>query len=562
MTYVNYPFSLPASILKLRSALQVAGAQKPNRLTKYGIFHILRVYSAGGSVVFESPELSEFSRLFRRLWIRSLEVPRPFKVVITTIYYLGDSRAIESSRKIKVKPVIRKNGVDLVPLPSDEQLRRIVSSNIRSVVRRVKPVRVRLPRSSTTLRPSPEVRTATLKHLEISNDVLVGNTTTTVEIYRRTWTGTRTPNFGRLKKYQLPVNNHSMNETRTQDFGLEISHIDFSSLNTPSPDCAISIDAFSSALGTGPGGQTPPSTPSHLALARNKAIKKLIEQSQNGIDANLAQDAFQVVQTAKTIEDSVIRIASSLRALKKGNIPLAVDLLWHGKSRKDMPKEHHPSNTKSLANNWLAMQYGWKPLLQDIDGSMRALADYYQSNPTVLTVRSASTVTKVEKFDLTRNASSIKIGTEVRKTTSTSKFAIRYRRSSPLVSFLAQTGFTNPINLAYEVLPFSFVLDWFVPIGPFLSSFSSWDGLEFVSGSEVNFTRLNTLKSCAYSGSPVFAHINEQYYGGWQQESVRLDRNALIGFPSLTIPEFKSPIDAHGVHIANGLALIRGIMKK
>jgi hypothetical protein len=150
----------------------------------------------------------------------------------------------------------------------------------------------------------------------------------------------------------------------------------------------------------------------------------------------------------------------------------------------------------------------------------------------------------------------------MRKTISTSKFAIRYRRASPLLNFLAQTGFTNPINLAYEVLPFSFVLDWLLPVGPWLETISAWDGLEFVDGSEVAFTRLSTAKSVAYSGTPIFPHINEQYYGGWQQETVKLDGTALIGFPSPSFPEFKSPFDSHGVHIANGLALITSIIGK
>jgi len=562
MTYVRYPFSLPVSILKLRSALQVAGAQLPSRIVKTGVFHIIRVYSATGSLVFESPELSEFSRLFRRLWVRSLEVPRPFKVMLTTIFYTGTVRGYSKSIRIKTSSTVTKNGVGLVPVPSDLQLRRMVSKNIRSVSRMVKPVRPRLTRSyASNLRPSPEVRNTNLSHLEISNDVLTGNTVTSYESYRREWTGTRTPNFGRLKRSQRPVNNHSMSEHRTLDLGIEISHIDFLSLNTPSPDCAISINSFSSAFGTGPAGVSPTFPPAHLALARNKAIKKLIDVCGSGLDANLAQDLTQFRQTARTISDVVSRIAGSAIALKKGNISRATNLLWHGKTPV-YRKGKQPSESKSFANNWLAVQYGWKPLLMDIDGSMRALAEYYQTSPRVRTVRAAASTTKVEKFNLTHNTTGVKMGFEVRKTTTTSKFGMRYYRDDNLVSFLAQTGFTNPINLGWEVLPFSFVVDWFLPIGPYLETISSWDGMQFVDGFEVQFTRENTLKSLAYSGAPVFAHVNEQYYGGWQRESVRLDRNFLSGFPSMSFPELKSPIDAHGVHIANGLALLKGIFGK
>jgi hypothetical protein len=453
----------------------------------------------------------------------------------------------------------RKKSIGVLPI-SPEHLHRLGVKLRRSVMRKVKPLRS--PRTTTSnLRPSPEIRTSSLPHYVMSNDVLTGNTVVTYESYRREWTGVRTPHFGALKKRHLPVNNHSMYETRTLDLGIEIVHIDLNSLVPPAtPDTSLELTSFTSQLGTGPAGNSP-SFPSHSAIARNKAIKKLVDNCGQGLDANLAQDLTQYRQTAKTIIDGASRIAHSLLALKRGNIPRAVELLWDAKA-VNFRKGYKPSLTKPLADNWLAVQYGWKPLLQDIDGSMRSLAELVQANSFVAkTVRSSASYSTVVKQAL-RHSSGVQVGEEITKIDSKTKFAMRYRLASPTTAFLAQTGFTNPVNLAWEVLPFSFVFDWLLPVGPYLESLSSWDGLEFIDGYQVQFTRQSTLKSLAYSGSPVFAWVNEQYFGGWQRETVKLDRTVLSTFPSMSFPELKSPFDSKGVHFANALALIRSITSK
>lgn len=45
-----------------------------------------------------------------------------------------------------------------------------------------------------------------------------------------------------------------------------------------------------------------------------------------------------------------------------------------------------------------------------------------------------------------------------------------------------QLGLLNPVNTAWELVPWSFVVDWLVPIGPVLSALSAPAGLRFVNG--------------------------------------------------------------------------------
>jgi len=47
---------------------------------------------------------------------------------------------------------------------------------------------------------------------------------------------------------------------------------------------------------------------------------------------------------------------------------------------------------------------------------------------------------------------------------------------------LSQLGLINPLSLAWEIVPWSFVVDWFVPVGPVLQALSAPAGLLFVDG--------------------------------------------------------------------------------
>jgi len=57
------------------------------------------------------------------------------------------------------------------------------------------------------------------------------------------------------------------------------------------------------------------------------------------------------------------------------------------------------------------------------------------------------------------------------------KARARYTISDPALKQLAQIGITNPINLAWELIPYSFVIDWLIPVGKFLESLDALVGV-------------------------------------------------------------------------------------
>lgn len=409
----------------------------------------------------------------------------------------------------------------------------------------------RNPRSSS-LRPSPEVLTRPYNNVTEGNNggYFLTVTPSSYTRFRRVWSGVRTPNFGKLKKTRLPVNAHNVRITEWDDGpGVFLNHI---------PSTGIFFNRFTTFT-TFYG--VPSDSSSHMSEAQFKALRNLISKAQIGIEANLAQDFAQIGQTVRLIGSTAKRLTQAITSLKNGNIPGAVKNLWGGHLPRYNGKG--PSASKSLANNWLELQYGWKPLLQDIHGSMNSLAQLNVASPFVQRVTASGTVDLLSDVPIMhRVGTSTRAGTSYTYTQTKCKYVIRYKIDDHLKTFLAQTGFTNPINLLWEIMPFSFVVDWFTPIGPFLETLSSWDGLSFLDGSISQFTR-NTVQSVVDFSGAVPQAPGQLYeeHARWTQRTTILSRAKLTAFPSAYMPSgFKNGL-ASITHAENALALMRAAFK-
>jgi hypothetical protein len=310
-------------------------------------------------------------------------------------------------------------------------------------------------------------------------------------------------------------------------------------------------------------------TPGHIPEANNKAIQKLIEDAQAGVQANLAQNLAQYGQLTSMIAGSARAITKSILSLKNGNIPGAVNaLLSASDGHRRFQKKGSPSLKKSLSNNWLALQYGWKPLLSDIDGSFRALGNLALNqalgSQAVHRATGSASSTQQNQESFTTISNHLPGGSMYQYIRTHVKYGIQYRVSDPTAAFLQQTGFTNPVNLLWEILPFSFVVDWFLPIGPFLESLDWSRGLDFLRGYQTRFTRVQTASAVSFNGQIPSSNISSAEAGDYKREDIILDRVSLDAFPSMTFPTPRMGINnssSGATRAANALALMAQAFK-
>jgi len=366
------------------------------------------------------------------------------------------------------------------------------------------------------------------------------------------------------------VNNHSVSIRDVQSNNLAEQGFDAKSyLNDPFHPGFVQYNSYVGAFSdrySVPGGEV-----AHLPASDDLAIANLIQNAQAGISGNLAQNLAQINQTVSMITTAASSITKSILALKSGNIPGAVSALARFSNSSRFQKKGSPSLKKSLANNWLALQYGWKPLLSDIEGAMRSLGNAKMNSALGSTFVAQVTGSASAKHVSDSNgpvAFYPTVGphavqsTEVTETRT--RYGIRYKITDPTVAFLQQTGFTNPLNLAWEILPFSFVVDWFLPIGPFLESLSYSQGLEFVSGFKTRFTRSRVASVVGFGGEIEGSNVTFMTSGTYAEERILLTREVISSFPSRSFPSPRMGINnsTGGVSRAlNGIALLTQAFK-
>lgn len=157
---------------------------------------------------------------------------------------------------------------------------------------------------------------------------------------------------------------------------------------------------------------------------------------------------------------------------------------------------------KSAAGGWLEYQYAWLPLLSDIYGGYTSLQRGIGSKELVFAARSKYRDTWTERrsslfsnslSDQERNWGGFTVYTGY----SEIKCSAYYRMNLPLLAKATELGLTNPLTVAWELVPFSFVVDWFLPIGSVLDALDSDMGSQLVGASmtkAVGYTARTTLQ--------------------------------------------------------------------
>lgn len=284
--------------------------------------------------------------------------------------------------------------------------------------------------------------------------------------------------------------------------------------------------------------QSPMSSSAALVAARNK-IKDM------KVDLGVAFAERKA--TARMLGDTASRIARSALALRHGSFREAARQLG---IRGD-PGKPRGSN---WTNHWLQLQYGWKPLLSDVYGSCDALSKRERSDWRV-TAKARRKDSQRLRYGPTNYGSSRDgdlcylcdvvwdRGVFVR---------IDAVPDNDLTMSLSSLGVTNPLNVAWELVPYSFVVDWFLPVGNWLSS------IDALLGYTTAYTSTTTYNKALWTSKGLnktwnFPNMCLCSFDG-TKECLWIIRTASSGVPQAAPPSLKDPRSLG--HMANGLSLL------
>lgn len=276
-----------------------------------------------------------------------------------------------------------------------------------------------------------------------------------------------------------------------------------------------------------------------------KEARSRFYEATKGQKINIGQALAERAQTASLIKDIAVRVFKAYSALRKGNLASAASTIF-------------PTSSKKLANDWLILQYGINPLISDIKGAANLLAS---------PVDFQFDVKKGKRLQLERvliDQAGSTTGNPPHQTKVWSEgfvevtYKARFRVTSAGMRHLNQVGLTNLPALGWELLPYSFVIDWLLPIGDYLNSQDAFDNLELVYCTKTVFVKeYITFERVLGGNNAGYVYPTQTY--GFINERISCVRSLETVVPPLEFPSFKDPVSAG--HIANAIALLRQLKK-
>lgn len=231
-------------------------------------------------------------------------------------------------------------------------------------------------------------------------------------------------------------------------------------------------------------------------LVLNRAREKFFSKANQRV--SLVVDILQRKQAYNMLVKRVTQAATAFGQMRKLRFRDALQSLGIKK-----PAGWRPA-TSDLGSFWLEYSYGWKPLVNDIYEAAKVLSapldpQWIQESRSEVFDRLYSHVYVggANNYDATyRNKVILKVFARVGGVVSL---------ANPNLQALKNAGLTNPFAWIWELLPFSFVADWFGSVGDFIESLDDTVGLTITDG----------FYSYGMNGTSRVSAELVRPYGGW-----------------------------------------------
>lgn len=233
--------------------------------------------------------------------------------------------------------------------------------------------------------------------------------------------------------------------------------------------------------------------------------------------ASMGENLLEIEKSLRTIELRAMQLLRFTKAIKRGDFSFAAHTL-----RTPELTFRHP--IKESANNWLEFHLGIAPVVGDIYSAVDILQSPIDNQ--WIKERAHTFPGKLSEY---RYAGAYAIGLQQWFIDRINvQYTAQVAVSNPNLWLANQLGVLNPAVVAWQMIPLSFVLDWFVNVEQFLGTGSDLFGLTILKASTT---------------STWWGHYYEQWntYGWFRNfNTMGMERELGVVTPNLTLRPLKA----------------------
>lgn len=271
-----------------------------------------------------------------------------------------------------------------------------------------------------------------------------------------------------------------------------------------------------------------------------------------GSDLNLAVSLAEGKETFAMIKNSSLSVWKAYRSFRRGNFSAGYRSLREGNlygGRRIPRRPPRSLFTLETSSAWLSVRYGWQPLLNDIYAGLQYLQTRYAKAESDSYTKFRSSVSRTRTFS-NRGAMPNSDSSLVNRYNVLVKVNTKY-----LSSFrdIAACGVVDPELVAWELLPYSFVVDWFLPVGTYLEDRAAIP--------RITSTFVFSKKWSAVWGNLTSSPLTPGYRltGGFSGSKLTQGsfKRSIGSNWSVPLPSFRNPFNGPLKHAIDAVALWR-----
>lgn len=277
---------------------------------------------------------------------------------------------------------------------------------------------------------------------------------------------------------------------------------------------------------------------SESSQINDTALKALVKIAD--VKANLGVSLKEASKTSDMILDRANRLFKAYTSFRRGQFRKVAQNL--------------NLSRKTVHSTWLEYQYGWMPLMMEVKGAAEFLAQHAMGRPQRFTVSATTT----DKTDVAETGALEGWDSMGRRITYTRQCNVRIwcEVSNLHLSQLQQLGITNPLLYAWEIIPYSFVFDWFCSVGDFLTGLSALHGIN-VRRSMRSFEKVLKISRSGQMNQHIIGNTrNAPYSSNIQGDYRAYQRDSYFVDPTSYYPPLGTGVGSFR-RLVSGLALLR-----